>query len=380
MPRLDDALTVKGLRMRNRLVLPPITTNLGTLDGEVSEDSLGFYRQRARHVGLAIVEAAAVRPDGRITPFSLGLWDDAHVAGMARLARTIRDEGAVSAIQIVHAGARSVPVDGGIRGASPSGVSLRPGVEPIVLTGEQIAGMVEDFSGAAQRAADAGFDAIEVHGAHLYLLSQFLSPLTNLREDRYGGDALGRATFPAQVVRAIRSKLGPDFPILFRLNAVELVEGGQTAEDAAVVAVALEDAGVDMFHSSLVSQAPKKEIDGRIHLMPSSALTREMPRGAAAQYAAAVKRAVSVPVIAVGKLGEPSVAGKVLAEGAADMIAIGRQMIADPDSAGKILEGRAEDMVLCRECMACFASLGKGGPIACSTNRDIVGSPLYQSV
>jgi 2,4-dienoyl-CoA reductase-like NADH-dependent reductase (Old Yellow Enzyme family) len=379
MPRLGDPISIRDLNIRNRLVLPPLTTSLATAHGQVTEESLGFYRQRARHVGLAIVEAAAIRNDGRITPFSPGLWDDEQVAGMERLARAIKGEGAASAVQIVHAGARAVPIDGGIRGASPSGFRLRPGVEPTVLSEEQIAGMVEHFTLAAARAAEAGFDALEVHGAHFYLLSQFLSPLTNRREDRYGGDALGRATFAIEVVRAVRSRLGPDYPILFRLNATELVQGGQTPEDAAIVARALEEAGVDAFHASLVSQASMKEVDGRGYLVSSSALSKDKARGAAVQYAAVVKRAVSVPVIAVGKLGEPAAAAKVLAEGSCDMVAVGRQMIVDPDAAGKILEGRGEEIVLCRECMACFASLGKGGPMSCSTNRDIVGTPLYLS-
>jgi 2,4-dienoyl-CoA reductase-like NADH-dependent reductase (Old Yellow Enzyme family) len=377
MPRLEDSLTVKSLEIRNRIVLPPLTTSFGTADGEVTESCLGFYRQRARDVGLVIVEAAAARPDGRITPFSLGLWDDAKVAGMRTLARAIKEEGAAAAIQVVHAGARAVPVEGGIRGASPSGVRLRPGVEPTILTESQIAEITEDFAAGAERAAEAGFDAIEVHGAHLYLLSQFLSPLTNRREDRYGGDALGRATFALEVVKAIRGRVGPNYVIIFRLNAVELADGGQAIEDGVAAARALEDAGVDVLHASLVAQATSKEIDGHTYLMSSSALPKDRERGAAVPYAAAVKSAVRVPVIAVGKLGEPSIAAKVLAEGAADMVAIGRQMIADPDSAGKMLQGRGEEIILCGECMACFVSLGKGGPVSCATNRDLAGTPRY---
>lgn len=376
MANLNDPLTINQMRVRNRLVLPPITGCFGTTDAEVTDASLGFYVQRSRDVGMVVVEATTVRPDGRINPRSLGLWSDGQMEGMARLATAIKAEGAAAVVQLNHAGARAVPIEGGIRGASPSGVAFRPDVEPTVLSLSQISELTGDFVAAAVRAREAGFQGVEVHGAHFYLLSQFLSPLTNHREDRYGGSAAGRATFSLEVVRAIREKLGSDFPILFRLNAVEMIEGGQTAEDAAVVARLLEEAGVDAIHSSLAATAVFKEIDGRAYLQSGSALAKDKPNGGALQYASVVKKAVCVPVIAVGKIG-PNEARAAVQDGTADMAAIGRQMIADPASAGKILSGRDEEIVQCRECLSCFASIGKGMPIACSTNRNVTGTPEY---
>ena len=376
MTNVNDPLVINRMRVRNRLALPPITNCFGSTDGEVTDASLGFYVQRSRDVGLVVVEAATVRADGRINPRSLGLWSDAQIEGMARLASAIKAEGAAAVVQLNHAGARSVPIEGGIRGASPSGVAFRPDVEPTVLSLSQIAEITGDFVAAAVRARQAGFDGVEVHGAHFYLLSQFLSPLTNHREDRYGGSAAGRATFALEVVRAIREKLGSDFPILFRLNAVELVEGGQPVEDAAVVAQLLEAAGVDAIHSSLAATAAFKEIDGKAYLQSGSALPKDKPRGGALQYASAVKKAVGVPVIAVGKLG-PEEARAAVRDGMADMAAIGRQMIADPATAGKILAGKDSEIVQCRECLSCFASIGKGMPIACSTNHNVTGVPQY---
>lgn len=377
MSRLNEPLVFYGLRLRNRLVLPPITTNYCTSSGEVTDGVVGFYRQRSRDVGLVVAEAAAVRPDGRITPHSMGIWSDALIPGLKRLASAIKGEGAVAALQIGHAGASAVVVEDGLRRPSPSGVATRPGPAPTVLSEGQISEVVSDFASAAARAAEAGFDAVEIHGAHLYLISQFLSPLTNHRQDRYGGDAEARATLAVEVVRAVRDRLGSGYPILFRFNAVELIDGGQRIEDGVDVARLLEKAGVNLLHSSLAAQAVWKKDGEQCFLQSTSAPLKDHPYAAALPYAAQVKRSVSVPVIAVGKLGEPAAAARAVEEGLVDLVAIGRQMIADPLTAGKILSGRGSEVVPCRECRACFASIGKGAPMVCSVNQNPSGTPAY---
>ncbi|MHB1158795.1 MAG: oxidoreductase [Chloroflexota bacterium] len=377
MPRLDEPLVIHGMRLRNRLVLPPTTTNYCTAEGEVTDGVVGFYRQRSRAVGLVVAEAAAVRPDGRITPYSMGLWSDALIPGLKRLAQAIKGEGAVAAVQIGHAGAGAVVVEGGLRRPSPSAIATKPGPAPAVLSEAQISEIVSDFADGAARAAEAGFDAVEIHGAHLYLISQFLSPLTNRRQDRYGGKAEERATFAAEVVRAIRDRLGADYPILFRFNAVELTDGGQRIEEGVAVAQLLEKAGVNLLHSSLVAQAAWKEDGEQRFLQSTSALLKDQPYGAALPYAAQVKRSVSVPVIAVGKLGAPAEAARAVEQGLVDLVAIGRQMIVDPLTAGKILSGRGGELVLCKECRGCFASISKGMPMVCTVNRDPAGAPAY---
>jgi 2,4-dienoyl-CoA reductase-like NADH-dependent reductase (Old Yellow Enzyme family) len=216
---------------------------------------------------------------------------------------------------------------------------------------------------------------VEIHGGHLYLISQFLSPLTNQRDDRYGGDARGRATFALEVVRAMREKIGKDYPIIFRLNAVEKVEGGQTLEDALVVSRLLADEGVDVLHVSLIAQSSWKEIDGRSYLAVSSALPKDQPSGANVPLAKAIKEAAGLPVIAVGKLADGDLAEKSVRDSQIDVVAIGRQMIADPDSVGKILAGKESEIVLCEECMTCFATIGQGKPMGCKVNRNLPGSP-----
>ncbi|UCD82065.1 MAG: NADH:flavin oxidoreductase, partial [Desulfobacterales bacterium] len=342
MTTLQDEVVINGMRLRNRIAMPPLTTNYGTPQGFVTEDILKFYGERSKDVGLVIVEASAVRSDGRIVGGSLGLWEDGQMAGMKRLADSIKKAGAAAVVQINHAGARCFPGGGEMQGASPSGFPFRPEVAPLTMSPEQINQMASDFANAAVRAAEAGFDGVEIHGAHFYLISQFLSPLTNQRKDRYGGGARARATFALEVVRAVRERLGKSYPILFRLNAVEKVEGGQTLEDALVVSKLLADEGVDVLHVSVIANTSWKEIENQRFLMASSALPKEQPAGANVSYAAAVKKATGLPVIAVGKLGEGDAAVEALRDSPIDIVAIGRQMIVDPDAARKILAGKSD--------------------------------------
>ena len=369
MPTLNDQVTINGMELRNRIVLPPLTTNNGSPDGQVTDGVIQFYKERAKDVGLVIVEAASVRSDGRIVPGSLGLWEDGHIAGMARLADTIKTSGAAAVVQINHAGARCFPSGGEMEGASPSGFPLRADVMPFSMGLKQIDTMISDFVAAAVRAAEAGFDGVEIHGAHLYLISQFLSPLTNQRDDRYGGDALGRATLALDVVKAVRDRLGTNYPLIFRFNVVEHVEEGQKLTDGLEVARALTEAGVDALDVSLVTQGSWQEQDGKKILLPATAFSKELPPGANIPFVAAVKEATGLPVIGVGKLGN-AMASKSVEGAFMDLVAIGRQMIADPDSAGKVLAGKESEIIPCKECMACFASLRKGS-IMCKVNRNL---------
>jgi len=371
MSGLGDPLTIKRMQLRNRLVLPPLTTNYGSAQGMVSKEILQFYKERSKDVGLVIVEATAVRGDGRIVPGSLGLWKDSHISGMTRLADTIKQQGATAAIQVSHAGPRCVPCGGELQGASPFGIPFRPDIEPQIMTIEQIEHLIIDFKEAVGRAAEAGFDSVEIHGAHFYLISQFLSPLTNQRNDRYGGDAKGRAAIALEIVKAAREEVGPDYPLIFRLNAIEKVDGGQTLDDSVVVSRLLEDAGIDILDVSLIAQGSWKEHEGQLLLTGSSALPKDEPSGANIYLAQKLKEASGLPVIAVGKLADGKVASTAISESNIDMIAIGRQMICDPDTAGKILSGREDQIIPCDECLKCFATIGRGVPMACKVNKNL---------
>lgn len=369
MATIKDELVIQSMHLRNRIALPPLTTNCGGEDGKVTESILRFYQKRSNHVGLVIVEATAVRPDGRIVLGSLGLWEDGQVAGMARLADSIKNLGAAAVVQLNHAGARSAPTRGEMQGASPSGFAFRSDVTPFTMARAQIDEMARYYAEAARRAASAGFDGIEIHGAHFYLISQFLSPLTNRRNDLYGGDARGRAAFALQVLRGVRDKVGLRYPILFRLNAEERVDGGQTLEDAITVGRLLGENGVDALDVSLVTAGSWREDQGKRFFAAASALSKDAPAGANVSLAARLKKETGLPVIAVGKLGEGNAAADAVARSGVDVVAIGRQMIADPDTAGKILEGRESEIDRCKECLNCFASIGKGKPVTCKVNE-----------
>jgi NADPH2 dehydrogenase len=219
MAGLADEVRIGAVRLRNRMVLPPITTKCAAPDGTVTEQILRFYGERSRDVGLVVVEATAVRADGRIVPESLGLWDDMQIEGMARLSDKIRRGGAVPVVQLNHAGARCFPLGGELQGASPSGVAFRADNAPFAVNRGQIDLLVSAFADAAARAVSAGFAGVEIHGAHFYLVSQFLSPLTNRRDDEYGGDARFRAALAVEIVKAVRARVGRQTLILFRLNA-----------------------------------------------------------------------------------------------------------------------------------------------------------------
>jgi 2,4-dienoyl-CoA reductase-like NADH-dependent reductase (Old Yellow Enzyme family) len=371
MTTLQDDVIINGLRLRNRIALPPLTTNYANPDGTVTREIIDFYTERSKDVGLVIVEACAVRADGRIVPNSLGLWENEQISGMQRLAGAIKDLGAAAVVQINHAGARSIPDQSEMQGASPSGFAFRPDVAAMTMSVAQIEQTVADFADAAGRAAQAGFDGVEIHGAHFYLISQFLSPLTNQRDDRYGGDARARATFALEVVRATRERLGPQYPVLFRLNAEENVEGGQTREDALVASRLLADAGVDALDVSVIANSAWKDVDDRRLLVASSALSKEQAAGTNIPLTVAVRQTAGLPVIAVGKLAEGIVAEESVRDLPIDIVAIGRQMIVDPAAAGKILAGKSNEIIACEECMTCFASLGAGKAMACKVNRNL---------
>lgn len=373
MTSLSSELKIKSMILRNRLVLPPITTNYGSSKGLVTQAVLDFYRDRAKDVGLVIVEATSVKATGRIVPGSLGLWDDSQVSPMAGLVKIIHKQGASAVVQLSHAGPRCPPVSGKRHGFSPSGVRFRPDVEPIVMNADDIGQLIRDFSRAALRAQKAGFDGVEIHGAHLYLLSQFLSPLTNKREDRYGGDAKGRAFLALEIVRKVRKHLGPDYPLFLRINAEERIPGGLTLEDALAMGKLLKDAGVDVFDVTLIAQGGWKEADGKTWLTGSSALPKDLPSGANVALAAAFKKEIGLPVIAVGKFGMGDAALRAVQDENIDLIAVGRQMICDPETAKKMLTERDRDIIACEECLQCFASIGRSEPMACKINPDLHG-------
>lgn len=370
MPKLADPLELKSLRLRNRLVMAPMVTGLA-VDHRPSEALLTWYAERARAgMGLVIVESCAIAPEATIMPFMLGIWDDTFIPALSRITAAIHGEGVPAVLQLVHGGARSLRANLGQERLGPSAVPVLPGPAPRAMTEDEIQSVIDAFVTAALRAQAAGFDGIEIHAAHYYLLSEFLSPYTNRRTDRWGGSRAGRSRLVVETIRAVRKALGPDILLCCRMHAVEFVEGGMSEEDAHYFAKVFADAGVDVINASGIGQSSLGEWEGQTFLNTSSVLPKTAPGGTFAPYTARLREGLSIPVIAVGKLGEKGVAQQVLAAGQADLVAIARQLIADPATGTKILEGREDEIQRCQECLACFTSIRKG-PIKCTVNKGL---------
>ena len=376
--KLFEPIRIGGVEVQNRIVMAPMTTHFGT-DGHVSERMLRFYERRARGgVGLITVEDGIVEcPLGNNTDNPLAIDRDRYLPGLTKLAAKIREHGAVSVMQLSHAGRRAgqiAPGTGYLKktgGRLPVGPSAlahpSPGhVVPKPLTVDEIQRVVTRFEQGAERAVKAGFDMIGLHCAHMYLCGQFLSPWSNKRTDRYGGSLENRMRFVLEIIARIKAAVGGHIPIICRMNGKE-PEEGNTPEDIARIAVALEEAGVDALHVSTGFASVLWDKN----FIPAEA-TIGMDEGCIVDLAAAIKRAVSIPVIAVNKIRHVPFAEQVLKEGKADMIALGRPLLADPDWPLKAWRNRAEDIRPCISCcQGCVGNIEKGLPVTCLVNPQL---------
>ena len=331
MPTLADPISADGLTIKNRIVMPPMANDLSGERGEVTKKHLDHYRARAEGgVGLVIVEHSYIVPEGKMTKKQLGIYDDSLTGGLSSLAETIRTAGAKSAIQLTHAGANTTAEICGCQPVGPADVPVpnRAG-KPRPLTIDEIHELTEAYAQAARRAREAGFDAIEIHGAHGFLLCQFASPFTNTRTDEYGGSTENRMRFPLEVIAAAREAAGPAFPLMYRFGASDFMQGGLALDEAQKIAPMLVDAGVCMLDVSggLCGSRPK-DFSG-------------MP-GFFVPLAQSIKQAVDIPVIAVGGISDPVFANSVIVEEKADMVAVGRALLKNPDWAREALEQLAE--------------------------------------
>lgn len=368
MPVLTDPFHYKGLRLGNRLVMAPMATGMAE-DHLATEAQIDWYRQHARSsVGLVIVEATAILPDAIILPRNLGVWEDAQIPGLAAIAGAIHAGGAAAVLQLVHGGGRSVRADLAVERVAPSPVALLPGPAPREMTEAEIQGVIRAFAEGAARARRAGFDGVEIHAAHYYLLSQFLSPRTNHRTDRWGGSEENRFRLGVEVARAVRLAVGADCLVFCRMHSVENVEGGLGTDEAVRFAQALEAAGVDVIDASGIGQSSLGDWEGQPFLNTSSVPPKGSPGGSYAASARRIRQAVGIPVITVGKLSGPGLAQGVLDAGQADLVALARPLIADFRVAEKLLAGRDAEIEPCLECLSCFASIRKG-PIHCAVNK-----------
>lgn len=334
MPTLLSPLSVAGLTLRNRMAMPPMFSGFATPDGRVTDRIVEYHRVRAEAgTALIIVEHTYVHPWGRISDTQMGVHTDDHVPGLARLAAAIKREGAVACLQLAHAGA-STRAD--VIGRAPVGPSsLRHPYEKEAdpaeaATIEEIRGIVTAFGKAAERAKHAGFDAVEIHSAHGYLLSQFLSPLTNHRDDEYGGNDENRRRLHLEVLEEIRERVGGDFPVFIRLGAHDEALGGLDLGEAVRAAAALARGGVHLI-----------DVSGGLQGSRAPAVVARGP-GWFVPYAEQIKTAAKVPVLVTGGFTEPRHADRVIREGRADLVGIGRAMLNDPFWARTAIEQLSE--------------------------------------
>jgi len=324
---LTAPLSFAGLTLRNRIVMPPMWSGLSGPEGAVTDAIVEYHRQRAAAgCGLVIVEHAFVHPRGRHTPTQIGVHDDALIDGLSRLASAIRDAGAVACLQISHAGSRSSAAVALAPPLAPSAVRNPAESDseiPEVMTEADIRETVAAFGAAAERARRAGFDAVEIHAAHAFLLCQFLSPLTNRRIDAYGGDEERRRRIHLEVLDEVRRRLNGAIPVFVRLGAHDETPGGLKLEAAVRAAEALVEGGVTLVDVS-------------------GGLCGSQPAGKTgayfAPYARAIKDRVRVPVLVTGGVTDPEQADAVVRDGFADLVGIGRAMLNDPEWARKALE------------------------------------------
>ena len=331
MSALFSPLDIRGTTFRNRLWVAPLCQySVDNEDGVPTDWHLVHLGSFALGgAGLVMTEATAINPVGRISPQDTGIWNGEQAAAWARIVTFIRSQGAVAGIQLAHAGRKAstwrnwnprqgtvAVADGGWESVAPSAIAFDGYAPPRALRADELAGIVADFVAGARRAVDAGFQLIEVHAAHGYLLHQFLSPLSNLRDDTFGGSLENRARLLLDIVTAVRAEVGSDFPLLVRFSATDWAEGGWDAAQTSTVAAWALAAGADLFDVST---------GGLI-----SGVTIPLGPGYQVPFAAEVHATAQVPVSAVGLITQAQQAEEIVASGQADAVMMGRQLMRDP--------------------------------------------------
>ena len=329
MAHLFESLQLRDVKLHNRIGIPPMCQY--SADEGVAAD-WHFVHYGSRAVGgaaLMILEATAVAPEGRISPGDLGLWQDGQVEGLARIAEFARRQGCIAAVQLAHAGRKAsvglgwqaqqvlAAADGGWPVVGPSAIPFGEGYAcPQALDQAGIDRVIEQFAAAARRAREAGFQVVEIHAAHGYLLHQFLSPLSNQRNDAYGGSFANRTRLVRQVVEAVRCEWPQSLPLLIRLSATDWLDGGWNADETVALCRTLKDLGVDLIDVSTGGLLP----------------TAKIPAGPGFQteFAARVRHEAGVPTAAVGLITSPAQADHIVRSGQADMVLLGREMLRDP--------------------------------------------------
>lgn len=368
-PLLLSPGKIGNLSIPNRIVMPPIATNFADSSGEATERLISYLEARAQGgTGLIIVEGAYVSKEGKGFAGSLAIDEDKFIPKLTELTKRIRSAGSKVALQLIHSGRQTKTEVTNLPIVAPSAI-VCPVVQqmPYPLNVTDISRIVQDFARAARRAKEAGFDAVEIQGAHGYLIHQFLSPLSNQRADDYGASKENRVLFPQEILKAVRSAVGGEFPVIFRIDAEEYLEGG-----------------IDITLSSYYCEALAPYLDA-IHVSAGTYASRAWivqsyfnTPGLLAPLAGQIRKKVKIPVIAVGRIHTPQLAEDILKRGDADFIAMGRALLADPDLPKKTQIGRPEEIMPCLSCyIGCSDRLRSNLDISCLVNP-LVGKEYIQ--
>lgn len=373
LQKLFEAISIGEMELRNRIVMAAISTRLGTEFGAVSDRIIDYYVERAKGgVGLIVIENTCIDwPTGKAGPNPIRADSDKFILGLHDLAEAVHRYGTKIATQLQHTGRQTTLVNTeGQQPVAPSEVPwLKGGAWPRALTIEEIGDIIERFAEGAKRTQRAGFDAVELHAAHGYLITQFMSPYTNKRTDKYGGSFEARMRFPLEIIERIREKVGDVFPIIFRYSADEYIEGGLTLEDCKIIACKLEKTGVSAL--SITSGI----YESRYRIFPTMAL----PRGCNAHLSEEIKKVVDIPVIVAGRINDPMLAEQIIREGKADLVAMGRPLITDPELPKKALEGRLDDIRMCIACNeGCVGNFPRGWRLSCALNPAVGREKEYR--
>jgi 2,4-dienoyl-CoA reductase-like NADH-dependent reductase (Old Yellow Enzyme family)/thioredoxin reductase len=364
--KLFSTFSAGNLQLRNRIVMVAMGTNFGNQDGTVSDRAISYYAERAKGgAGLIITESSPTSQLGRHRTRCIGAFDDSFIPGLRRLVGSVHEHGAAIALQLLHAGRNTSPDVTGSDPQAPSVVPRYPGAPiPKPASVDEIKQIILDFGQEARRAKEAGFDAVEIHGAHGYLINQFLSPRANKRKDDYGGSTENRVRLALEVIRQVRKDVGESYPIIFRLSARELVEGGYELEEALEWAKKIERAGVDVLSVSGGSAES-------LHTVVQFVSPMSFAEGYLVPVAEAVKRVVNIPVVAADRLNNPELAEQILREGKADLIGVGRGFLSDPHWPAKAARGEEDRIRPCVACNSCLWSLFNQGDVLCFQNAAV---------
>jgi 2,4-dienoyl-CoA reductase-like NADH-dependent reductase (Old Yellow Enzyme family)/thioredoxin reductase len=351
---------IKGLELKNRIVMAPLASFLIEKEGWITDKTIEHYRLRAAGgPAMVIMEACAVSPEGIVSHHQARIDDDRLVEGLSKIARVMKSEGAVPALQIHHGGRQTSSKVIGRRPLAPSPLpcpTIRGEVEPLTI--QSIQAIVKKFGDAAIRARDAGFELIEIHGAHGYLINQFLSRFSNIRQDEYGGDVAARTRFAEEIVEEIRRRLGDEFPLSFKISAQEFVPGGLTVPESIEILKILIRAGIDIIQVSAGNDATPEWICQPMF----------MKKACLVDSAERIRKTLDFPVMAVGRINGPLLADEIIGKGMADLICMGRGLLADPELPRKAQEGKLDEIRTCIACNTCMESIFRRGKVECLVN------------